>query len=112
LKPKVLQAIHNQIFNISYIDFDQDKNLFFVGTKNGIIVTYELEHYNEKIIQQYQTLSNITFKKTLEIKTESNMIVTCVKYTNKHELLVSFSNGAIAVYSHDLTNPECMYIIY
>ena len=109
MQPKILQALHNQLVNITILDFDVDKNILLVGNKSGIVISYELENYNEKIIPQYQNLSNITMKKVLEIKTHSSIKIQALKYTNKNELLVGMSNGSVAVYSHDKTYPECKF---
>ena len=93
--------------NISVIDFDLEKNILLVGNKTGVVICYQLENYDEKIIPQYQNLSNIVMKKLLEIKTNSKLKILALKYTNKKELLVGMSNGAVAVYSHDKVYPEC-----
>lgn len=107
MQPKILQALHNQLVNISILDFDFDKNNLLVGNKSGIVICYELENYNEKIIPQYQNMSNINMKKILEIKTHPSIKIQSIMYTNKNELLIGMSNGSVAVYSHDKTYPEC-----
>ena len=106
LQPKVLQALHNQFVNISVINFDLNKNILLAGNKNGIIICYELDNYNEKIIPQNQNLSNIVMKKIHEIKTNKSLKIFALKYTCKKELLVGMSNGSIAVYSHDKIYPD------
>lgn len=72
---------------------------------------YLLENYNEKIIPQYQNMSNINVKKKLEIKTGPHLKVTSIKFTSKNEIIISFSNGGVAIYSHEATYPECKIII-
>ncbi len=104
-----MQALHNQLINISILDFDLDKNILLVGNKSGIVICYELENYNEKIIPQYQNLSNIEMKKILEIRTHPSIKILALKYTNKNELLVGMSNGSVSIYSHDKAYPECKF---
>jgi hypothetical protein len=110
--PKVIQALHNQIHGISTIEFDKEKNILFIGSQNGQVISYKLENYDEKIIPQYSLMSNITFNKTLEIKTDANLKITCIRLNSKNEILLSLSNGAVAIYSHEEKYPECNKIFY
>ena len=105
-----MQALHNQLPFITAVYFNSDKDSLIIGNKYGIIYSYEITNYNEKIILQYQNMSNINIAKKLEIKTDHSLKITCIDVTGKNELLASFSNGAIAVYSHEAKNTECMYI--
>ncbi len=97
--------------NVSVSELNLDHNIFIVGNKSGTVLCYQLDDYDEKTVPQYQNMSNIDFKKKLEIKTNPNLKVNCVKYTAKNELLVGLSNGSVAVYSHDKSNPECIYML-
>ncbi len=106
--PKVIQALHNQILGITTIEFEKDKNILFIGNQNGHVISFKLENYDEKIIPQYHLMSNIVFNKTLEIKTDQNLKITGIILTSKNEILISFANGAVAIYSHEETYPECI----
>ena len=52
-------------------------------------------------------MSNINFKQKFEIKIDPSIKITDVKMNNKSEILVSLSNGSIAIYSHEQNCPEC-----
>ncbi len=79
-----------------------------IGNKNGVVISYDLENYNEKIIPQYQNMSNINIKKKLEIKTDPNIKIMGIKINHKKEILICLSNGSIAIYSHEENYPECI----
>jgi hypothetical protein len=81
--------------------------MFFIGNKSGVVHGYKLENYNEKIIPQYELMSNIKIKQYLEIKSDSNVKINAIFLTGKKEILIAFSNGSVAVYSHETDNPEC-----
>jgi hypothetical protein len=81
--------------------------MLLVGNKHGLAICFYLENYDEKIIPQYQLMSNIVFKKKFEIKSDNNLKISGIKLNSKNEILISLSNGAIAVYSHENVNPEC-----
>ncbi len=68
---------------------------------------YKLENYNEKIIPQYELMSNIRIKNYLEIKHDSKVKINAIELTGKKEILIAMSNGSVAVYSHETDNPEC-----
>lgn len=104
------------MLNISTIEFDNEKNILFVGSQNGQLISYKLENYDEKIIPQYSLMSSITFNKTIDIKTDTNLKITGIRLNSKNEILIGFSNGALAVYSHEEKYPECKnnrkFVIY
>lgn len=92
------------------LEFERDGNMLLVGNKNGCVICFYLENYDEKIIPQYQLMSNINLKKKFDIKSCNNLKVSGIKLNSKNEILISFSNGALAVYSHENVNPECKYL--
>jgi hypothetical protein len=109
LQPKIVQALHNQLPFITALEFNLDRNILLIGNKTGIVISYELDNYNysEKILNA-GTIS-INMKKKLEIKTDPNLKITAMKVTGKNEILISLSNGSIAIYSHETENPECIF---
>jgi len=50
---------------------------------------------------------NILLSKKLELNMDPSLKITGVKFTLRNEILISLSNGSIAVYSHEEENPEC-----
>jgi len=86
---------------------DLNRNILCIGNKFGIAVVYEIENYNEKIIPQYENMSNINIKRSFEIKLDTNLKITDIKVNNKKEIIISLSNGSIAIYSHREDYPEC-----
>jgi hypothetical protein len=85
------------------------RNFFFIGNKNGLILTYQLENYDEKIIPQsyLKNTSSIIIKRKSEIRSDQNLKVNGIKLTHKNELLVAYSNGSVGIFTHSESYPEC-----
>ena len=51
--------------------------------------------------------NNLSLIKKIELNLDSSIKIKSVKFTLRNEILISLSNGSIAVYSHDDEYPEC-----
>lgn len=80
------------------MDFDVDNRYLFLGNKNGTLQIFELNEEDK---------DNILLQKKLEINLDPSLKITSTKFTLRNEILISLSNGSIAVYSHEEENPEC-----
>lgn len=80
------------------MDFDVDNRYLFLGNKNGTLQIFELNEEDN---------DNILLQKKLEINLDPSLKITSTKFTLRNEILISLSNGSIAVYSHEEENPEC-----
>ena len=83
---------------ISSLDFDVINRYLFLGNKNGTVNIFELNEEDE---------NNILLLKKIELNLDPTLKITSVKFTLRNEILISLSNGSIAVYSHEEENPEC-----
>ena len=75
-----------------------ENRYLFLGNKNGTLQIFELNE-EEK--------DNTLLTKKIEINLDPSLKITKVQFTLRNEILISLSNGSIAVYSHEEENPEC-----
>jgi hypothetical protein len=87
---------------ITALEVDLDKNMLFIGNKNGLLYHFEYSDYLTRT-------DNINIKKKLELNLEG-VKITAIKHNQKNEIMIALGNGSVAVYTHDTENPECIYI--
>lgn len=92
LIPKIVQMIHNQLFNVTCLKSFPDKNLFCVGNQFGMLSIY--------------TMRDIEIVKEKDINLYSRIEITDVIINLKNEIYISTDNGSIAVYIHDSQCPD------
>ena len=98
MQPKVIQAFHTKTPNISLFDIDLANKYLFLGNSKGYLQVFELLD---------EDVNNICLSRKFDINLDINLKITGVKFTLRNELLISLSNGSIAVYSHEEEFPEC-----
>lgn len=74
----------------------------FLGNSKGYLQVFELIDEDPK---------NINLIRKCDINLDNNLRITTVAFTIRNELLISLSNGSIAVFSHEEENPECKNFI-
>jgi hypothetical protein len=101
LQPRILQAFHTKTPNISSLDIDLTNKYLFLGNAKGYLQIFELID---------EDINNINLIRKFDINLDFTLKITGVAFTNKNELLISLSNGSIAVFSHEEEFPECKNI--
>lgn len=81
------------------MEVDLSCKYIFLGNSKGYLQVFELLD---------EDLSNINLERKFEINLDSNLKILGVKLTHKNEILISLSNGSIAVFSHEEECPECI----
>jgi hypothetical protein len=85
---------------LTALEVDFERKFLFIGNKAGMVQFYEFYDGDS-----FKKTSNFELDKKLEIKVGHK--ITCIKYTQKKEILIGLGNGSIAIYSHEANNPEC-----
>jgi hypothetical protein len=106
----ILQAVHNQIPNITSLEVNIDKNFIFIGkiinyigNNSGRISFYDYDDHDA---------NDLILEKKLEILTDYKLTVKKINFkTSKNELIISFNNGSLAVYSYEEDYPECKFVV-
>jgi hypothetical protein len=96
----VVQALHTNLGVVTALEVDFDRKFLFIGNKAGVVNFYE--YYDG---ESFKKTSNFEFESKFEIKTGHK--IKAIKYNAKKEILIALGNGSVAVYSHELANPEC-----
>lgn len=73
----------------------------FLGNSKGYLQVFELMD---------EDANNINLIRKFDINLNNNLKITSVAFTIRNELLISLSNGSIAVFSHEEEYPECIIL--
>lgn len=82
---------------------DLQNKYLFLGNNKGYLQVFELIDEN---------LNNILLKRKLELNLDLNLKITDIKFTARNEILLSLTNGSIAVFIHEEEFPECILILF
>lgn len=82
---------------------DLQNKYLFLGNNKGYLQVFELIDEN---------LNNILLKRKLELNLDLNLKITDIKFTARNEILLSLTNGSIAVFIHEEEFPECKFISF
>jgi hypothetical protein len=70
-----------------------------LGNSKGFLQVYEIIDEN---------VNHINLARKFDLNLDNTLKITGVSFTKKNEILVSLSNGSIAVFSHEEEYPECI----
>ncbi len=70
-----------------------------MGNSKGFLQVYEIIDEN---------VNHINLARKFDLNLDNTLKITGVSFTKKNEILVSLSNGSIAVFSHEEEYPECI----
>lgn len=85
------------------MEIDLQNKYLFLANNKGYLQIFEY---------QDEDINNITLTRKLDLSLDINLKITGVKFTGKNEILISLSNGSVAVFSHEEENPECKLYLY
>jgi len=81
------------------LDIDLSNKYLFLGNSKGYLQVYEIID---------EDINHINLSRKFDLNLDYTLKITGVSFTNKNEILISLSNGSIAVFSHEEEFPECI----